>query len=61
MMELMMQKALNTPVDPVQIKKLSEVNKEWHLVFLRNPVKVVAEKNSSRVCGVHCAVTRLEV
>jgi len=61
MMELMMKTALNTAVDPVQIKKLSQTNKEWHLMFLRSPNKFYAEKNSSRVGAVRFTTNRLEV
>lgn len=56
-----MRTALSTAVDPVQVKKRSEANKEWHLVFLRRPSKFIAAKNSSRVASIQFAVNRLEV
>jgi len=61
MMELMMKTALNTPVDPVQIKRLSEATKQWHLMFLRSPNKFFPEKGSRRVSGVQFAVNWLQV
>ena len=61
MMELMVKTALTTPVDPQQIKKLSETNKQWHLVFLRSPTQFVAQKNSSRIGQIQFSVNRLEV
>jgi len=61
MMELMMKTALSMPVDPVQIKKLSTATKQWHLMFLRSPTQLVAEKNLSHVGGIQFSVNRLEV
>jgi len=61
MMELMMKTALTTPIDPVQIKRLSETNKYWHLVFLRSPSMFCAEKNSRHVCGIQFTENYLKV
>ena len=61
MMELMMKTALNKTVDPVQLKRLSQTNKEWHLVFLRSPNKFIAQKNASRIGHIQFTVNRLEV
>jgi len=56
-----MKTALGTaPTDPVEIKRVSEATKQWHLVFLRSPNKFFAKKNSSRVCLIQFGVNRLE-
>jgi len=56
-----MKTALTTPVDPQQIKKLSETNKQWHLTFLRSPTQFNAQKHLSRVGQIQFNVNRLEV
>jgi len=61
MMELMMKTALApAPIDPHQIKRISEANKEWHLMFLRSPNKFFAKNNSNRVSLVQFGVNRLK-
>jgi len=61
MMELMMKTALDTAVDPVRAKRLSEASREWRLVFLRSPNRLISAKNSGRVSAVQFAVNYLEV
>ena len=56
-----MKTALTTPVDPQQIKKLSETNKQWHLMFLRSATQFTAQKDSSRIGQIQFSVNRLEV
>jgi len=56
-----MKTALGTaPVDPVQIQRVLEATKEWHLMFLRSPNKFFAKKNSNRVCLIQFGINRLE-
>jgi len=60
-MELLMKTAVNRPVDPVQLNKLSQANKQWHLVFLRSPTRFMPHGDSQRVGSVQFAINRLEV
>ena len=61
MMELMMKAALSSaPINPVQMKQMSEATKEWHLMFLRSPNKFFAKKDSRRVCLIQFGINQLE-
>lgn len=58
--ELMLKTALDPPGEE-DAKRWADAKKEFHLTFLRSPLKFLPASDSSRVDGIQFHINRLEV